>query len=635
MVVLLVGLAGVGYSAARTRLSRQNDAISRWCYDFQARVRAARVFDQVLLVQISKDTLAKFGDPVPRRHFARLLDLARRANARLVFFDLVFQQPQSEVDDTAFEKALQSGSASVLGDGLERVPTESGHLTPGPKDSVSVRHLQAISTLKRFRGGERCGLLDLELDADGRVRRLYGSFGNSPHPDFITAAWRAISLLGGSAIRPSAERWLRFYGPAGSVFREEELHTVLERDALPPGTDLVFVGVNQARSLSPQAGEGRDTFLNPYSGPLLPGMEVHATAVLNLLNREYLTRLHPAAQMVFVLLWGTLAIAIVARWKSGWSQGLVLALAVCGAAGSIVLGWWMNHWWPWLIPFGLQTVTALVASAWIPNPPLGEPRVFISYRASQTGETCARMLEQALQTSRIASYLAPDHMAGGDQYRAVLDEAIRKAPNFLLVLTPGARRDLENPTSWVRWELVRAHELKKRIVIVRTRGEGATFSEDQLKEPGRFALRLASSDRPLERFLFSALAAPTQEKLRAAAAGTFPMDDVLGPLVSDLRRIMESGSIYTPERVQGVSLSAATMDLIRNPASAVASGRLNLLILQDAFPGELYGSEEYVAAADLSFLKSEQGGVPEVHQTRFDPGRGFAQSMKEIEDGLR
>lgn len=624
VLVVAAGLIAVSYSHLHLRLFGQNEPLARWSYDLAARGRPPVPLPGVLLLEIDAETSQRLGQPVNRTNYARLIGQAGAAGSRLVFFDLIFDRPQSPGEDGVFAQSLGAATNVILAEALKRLPMDTGLVLDRGTPGTELEHTTITAVLPVFRRDGWSGLVDLEPDADGVIRRLYGAFRNSRHPDRLTAPWRGAGALTNLA-GPFRERWLRYYGPGGKVFTHRGLAAALAGPEFPPGTSLIFVGVNQAGRPGQQATELRDQYRGPYRGGMYSGLELHATAVLNLLQDDWLARLHPAIQLLAVTAWGTLIVALLAWRKTWWMQALVAVLAVLFALLLVRLGWWLGHWWPWLIPAGLQTAVALAATPWLPEPPLGPPRVFISYRQGGTGETHARTLEQALRARRIPAYLAPGWIAAGDDYERELKAAIERAPNFLLVLTPSARNELDVPESWVRLELTHALKTRRHILVARTKGGSQNFSADDLKDAASLLRKLRAGGDPLSAHLWQQL----PEGLRALAE---PSPEALGEA---LARIMQAGPLYDPARFAGVTLSSASRTLLARETSAAGYVRLNRRLLQDAYPQEVYDENEFVPPLNLAAFAPDPSQPREVHQVELDPGKDFERAMREIVGGLK
>src|SRR6185436_6538481 len=94
-------------------------------------------------------------------------------------------------------------------------------------------------------------------------------------------------LVGKAPPDPSRRRWLNFYGPRGSLpsIRYDRL---LEQPATETnlfGGQILFVGWHPTRPTGPD--EHRATYTR-WTGQTIPGVELHATAYLNLVRREWL-----------------------------------------------------------------------------------------------------------------------------------------------------------------------------------------------------------------------------------------------------------------------------------------------------------------------------------------------------------
>ena len=147
------------------------------------------------------------------------------------------------------------------------------------------------------------------IDADYAVRRLFTGTAESP-----TATWRAAELLGAKPMtadsRISAgDRWVNYYGPP-ETFSSVNLAQALAPEGLPDEffkDRIVMVG---GRAVLGTVGLGKDQFATPYSAAghgFSTGLEIHANILLNLLRGEWLTRLSPRTETLFVIAFGLAA----------------------------------------------------------------------------------------------------------------------------------------------------------------------------------------------------------------------------------------------------------------------------------------------------------------------------------------
>lgn len=109
--------------------------------------------------------------------------------------------------------------------------------------------------------------------------------------------------------------------------------------------------------------------------------------------------------------------------------------------------------------------------------------VFISYRR-QGGRDYARILQQALERRGYRCFFDYDSLQDGE-FNVEIYDAIKTAPNFLLVLTDGALERCRNAGDWVRIEIEQAQRFKKKIIPVVPSGQTANPFPDGL--PGELA----------------------------------------------------------------------------------------------------------------------------------------------------
>ena len=98
------------------------------------------------------------------------------------------------------------------------------------------------------------------------------------------------------------------------------------------------------------------------------------------------------------------------------------------------------------------------------------------------------------------------------------------------------------------------------------------------------ATKLRNHADPVSQFVWSQCAAEAQQ---VVGNQNSTLDQLLPVLVSELRRICQTSSIYDAQRFAGVTLSAATSDLLQQNPTGARLMYLNQLLLMDAYPAEL------------------------------------------------
>jgi adenylate cyclase len=166
----------------------------------------------------------------------------------------------------------------------------------------------------------------------------------------------------------SQERWLNYYGPPNTIPWKSYC------DALDPARvpddffrgKIVFVG---ARILTKFAGERKDEYVNPFSSFLtermveqqgarfVSGVEIQATACLNLVRGDWLRRLSSGQEQLVLIILG-----VVFGYGLVQFRPLLATFVAAGALGLIAVGCYLlfrrNVWFPGLI-VGLQAGVAL------------------------------------------------------------------------------------------------------------------------------------------------------------------------------------------------------------------------------------------------------------------------------------
>ncbi|GEM_PF-1667424 len=330
---------------------------------FELRLRSLLIYergtrlphDDVFLVTIDNQTVAKLGWPLPRQHYAELIRTLNQYGARVVAFDVFFDQLREKaMDDSlaaasqSFDTVIHAFDITMYGDGYE---------DPNPGlviDSLFLKyaiHPQNENCLKFFyadtaafphprfaQAFNQAGLLSLMLGEADRFERLPLVFKYAGHtfPSLGLLAW--CKYLGASpdSIRFGKNFWgyyarletaeqiyeiplnqrgqsnLNYYGPIEmfptySIWQIHQAVQDLKAGRAPQvhlasfKNKLVIIGMPE-----------NDTFVTPYSAAF-PGMGIFATAVSNFLNGETLRELPWYVDLGIVLALALLLNGAVAR----------------------------------------------------------------------------------------------------------------------------------------------------------------------------------------------------------------------------------------------------------------------------------------------------------------------------------
>jgi adenylate cyclase len=337
--------------------------------------------------------------PWPREMYNPILDFCRRQGARAVVFDVLFTEPSTYgvEDDRSFGAAIRNGppvvGALFLGEktgaerqwppslppqGLKIDGLEAWLKGPGARGILASRALFPVPEVAA--ASRLLADTHLDPDADNVYRRVrpFGLFGGQIVPTPAFAAYLAAepgtalgisagALRMGDRLVPLDRRGtalLNFRGPSGThrtysaaAVIQSELR--IRQGEKPPleGTGLfkdcyVFFGFS-----APGLYDLRPA---PVSG-VYPGVEIHATALDNLLAGDFLRRASLSALLALTLLVTLLAGVATAR-----VSGIARSLAVYGfflvlPVASCLVAYRMGFWLPLVIQEAGVAVTLLAA----------------------------------------------------------------------------------------------------------------------------------------------------------------------------------------------------------------------------------------------------------------------------------
>ncbi len=388
LFALATGLvAGALALAVQDHLSRLEYATWDWRVDRQARPGEAT--PQVHTILFDQGTLDwgyqnfDLSWPWSRETYGLLAAFLQRAGVRAAAFDVLYTEPSfyGVEDDQGFAQSLTGERPMVLAAALTRDAwARGGAFTPYPVDvrgeppsGLVFPHLTA--PVPALAEAARLGDVGATQDSDGTIRRapplrfledqpfpgLALALWMEGHPD-RTVAWSPRKLrLGDTRIPLDAEgrAILRYRGgtqthPAWSARSVINSELRLREGAEPE------VDPEELRDAFVLVGFSAPGLMDVRSTPVaraLPGVEIHATLLDNLLARDTLADVPPLVTTL-----GTLALAVAAAaagllarraWHGFILAGAVVALPFVVGALTYRAGWW----WP----VAVHEVAGLVA----------------------------------------------------------------------------------------------------------------------------------------------------------------------------------------------------------------------------------------------------------------------------------
>lgn len=340
-------------------------------YDIPYIARAVLEREQVTLVYMDDESYANLHQPFTglwdRALHARLLDRLKQDGARAAAFDIVFSDVGTNAAANAeFIRAIKEFGKVILA--ADKTPVAQA------RTGVRAFSIQPPDDIFSSAAGDNYGTDQVDPDSDLIVRK---------HPAITTddqvmpLSWVTADMLGASFTKTESERynpnrWVNYYGPPGflpnvSYFR------ALDTNDLKPGffkNKIVFIG---SRTLTKFAGERKDEYPSPYSfwkknSLFMPGVEIQATMLLNLLAEEWYHRLPPADEKSFIVVLGILFGLGLTRLRPFFAvlAGFLSAFVV--AAINYYMVTQTNTWFAWLIvvaEIGVAMIYSVTYNSWV------------------------------------------------------------------------------------------------------------------------------------------------------------------------------------------------------------------------------------------------------------------------------
>lgn len=321
------------------------------------------------LVFMDEASHEKLGQPLnapwDRALHAQLVDKLTASGAKAIVFDVVFSDPavNGPEADRKLADAFAASKRVIIAADNERVGTAMSKFRP------------PIELL--LKAAAQIGSAEVVPSRDLIIREH--TIG-PPHEQLSSLGWTAAEFIGAVRLdKTGAEppsRWLQYYAPADSLpsmsYHDAMTgsHPDLFRDK------VIFVG---ARVLTHFAGERKDEYPTPYTflrreTPFISGVEIQATAFLNLVRGDWWRRASSPAEAVVIALLGGL-LGYVLMQARPWSA-TALALIASGAVllASYALLRRGNMWFPWLIP------VTQVAVVWVASVSVNSFRLYLERR---------------------------------------------------------------------------------------------------------------------------------------------------------------------------------------------------------------------------------------------------------------
>lgn len=322
-------------------------------YDIPLVMHPAQKVTNAVIVSIEEETYRRLvsidadkGKILDRKYHVDLLNRLEKAGAKAVVFDLNFESPWTvdDVVDVDLSQAMVRMSNVVLAAKLQYDPNNPALFISSPTFPIEI-----------LRTNAHVGFAEVALDPDQVLRRHFTD------PNRKSLAWVTVTMLGKTPGRMDEPRWIRYYGRPPSVPTlpyYQVLDTNQFSDMLltqKAAGKVVFVGQGLEEKTS-------DWHLTPHTKYVLrptSGVEIQATAFLNLWNEDWLRRLPWPLELTILFGAGTLLGGGLVFCRPWAALGWALASAVLTFVAAVLLMWETRWWFSWLTLSAIQVPVAL------------------------------------------------------------------------------------------------------------------------------------------------------------------------------------------------------------------------------------------------------------------------------------
>jgi len=305
--------------------------------------------------------------PWPREVHGELVNEISKFNPKSIVFDVVFSEPSNDESDNYFAQAISNSKKVILASDLS--VRENSFMT----GVVETRPLELFE-----KAGAQVGLAGVESDGDMVVRH-FPDFENTlstvaTNIPYISNENKKIIKYQGSSHSFKYISYFKFFMPDGVKKTDIEGKIV-----------LIGLDVKASPDLS---GSQKDSFPTPftrYDAQLIPGVELHANLISNLINNEYV--IHKSNNFNLFLL--TLNLIIITWVCSFWKPitTFIYGILLCS-------GWMAIASYLWIDGFFINSILSI-------------PIFFLTYIASGGHAYLTEGRQKKMIKGAFAQYLSP------------------------------------------------------------------------------------------------------------------------------------------------------------------------------------------------------------------------------------
>src|ERR1051325_3011851 len=328
----------------------------RWIhasYDYLFLFGAREVTNPPVLIMMDNDAyhdMHQVRDQAwDRSLHAKLLNRLADDGCALTVFDVFFEEQREPAStDEALAAAMRRQKKIVL------AARQSESALGKPIESVSpIPPEELFVTAAQTNWGVAC------VDPIGdKIVRLHWPFPDDASFESLPAV--AARVAGARWSSDGLERWLRYYGERGA-WTALSYHHALEADTNFFRDKIVFIGSKPADPYPDARDE--DKFRTPYTRwrqRSVGGVEILATAFLNLVNNDWLRRTSAWIEIPVWFVAGGLLLLVFHRVRPLTALGIGAASAVGVVFAGVSLSYVTNYWFPYLVIAGGQIPCAFI-----------------------------------------------------------------------------------------------------------------------------------------------------------------------------------------------------------------------------------------------------------------------------------
>jgi CHASE2 domain-containing sensor protein len=335
--------------------------LSRFSYDFPMFLRPEIHPTNAVIVYMDDESRKASGQPEEglwdRALHVQLLARLTALHAREVVFDVLMDEPwTNKAVDEEMAKTIKTNGRVVLGARIQEVP--------GLPGANAMKVLHPVDPIGSVAPWGEAGLWSRaefpgDMEMDGVVRRQY--YGE----DYTNLAWQAAAILGAAPADRARERWINYYGPGGTIPHLSYSQVLRPSGVFPEVISGKVVFVGKAPWITSQGDQNHDelfsTPLSRWEGHLSPGVEVHATAFLNLVRGDWISRVPLPVELGLILFGGVVLAFALPGKRPSVALLLCAGFSVVACIGGILLEQRAHWWFSWAV---MAFVEAPASLAW-------------------------------------------------------------------------------------------------------------------------------------------------------------------------------------------------------------------------------------------------------------------------------